>query len=55
MKIPALEMRIIKGRMKDVWSAGDFGQIAKIIADEGNAFINRLDIKPGTKLLDVAC
>jgi ubiquinone/menaquinone biosynthesis C-methylase UbiE len=55
MKIPALEMRIIKGRMKDVWSAGDFGQIAKIIADEGNAFINRLDIKPDAKLLDVAC
>jgi len=55
MKIPALEMRIIKGRMKDVWSAGDFGQIAKIIADEGNAFINRLGIKPDTKVLDVAC
>lgn len=49
------EMQIIKGKMKEVWSAGDFGVIAKILEEEGKNFIKRLNIKPGTKLLDVAC
>lgn len=49
------EMRFIKERIKEVWSAGDFGVIAKIIEHEGRAFINRLSIWPGTTVLDVAC
>jgi SAM-dependent methyltransferase len=35
--------------------AGDFGQIAKKIAAGAEDFIARLELKPGTKLLDVAC
>jgi SAM-dependent methyltransferase len=49
------EMLVIKGKMKEVWSAGDFGVIAKIIEEEGKDFIKRLNIKPGSTLLDVAC
>jgi SAM-dependent methyltransferase len=49
------EMQVIKQSMQEVWAAGDFGVIAKIIEDEGSNFINRLDIKPGDKVLDIAC
>src|SRR3990167_5347611 len=49
------EMQFIKEKLKDVWSAGDFGVIAKIIDHEANVFINRLNIKPGSRVLDVAC
>jgi ubiquinone/menaquinone biosynthesis C-methylase UbiE len=49
------EMSAIKERLSDVWSAGDWGIIARIIEDEGRNFINRLGIKPGDNVLDVAC
>lgn len=49
------EMSLIKEKMKDAWSAGDFGVIAKIIEDEGRNFISRLNIKRGDRVLDVAC
>lgn len=49
------EMRFIKDRMKEVWSAGNFGEIAKIIEHEGHAFIERLNITPHSTVLDVAC
>jgi len=49
------EMRAIKDKMKAVWSAGDFGVIARIIEAEDTAFIHRLNIKPGSKVLDAAC
>ncbi|HEY3250128.1 MAG TPA: class I SAM-dependent methyltransferase [Ignavibacteria bacterium] len=49
------EMQAIKERMKAVWSAGDFGVVAQFIDHEGDMFIERLNIKPGSKVLDVAC
>lgn len=55
MKEPTFEMRFIKDRMKEAWSAGDFGVIAKLNVHEANAFIDRLGIEPGAKVLDVAC
>jgi SAM-dependent methyltransferase len=45
----------LKSGMKAVWMAGDFGQIATFSADEAENFVNRLGIKAGDKLLDVAC
>jgi ubiquinone/menaquinone biosynthesis C-methylase UbiE len=45
----------LKSRMKSMWMAGDFGQIATFSADEGEAFVRRIGIKPGAKVLDVAC
>lgn len=49
------DIKEIKEKMKATWSSGDFGVIAKIIEPEGEDFINRLNIKPGSKVLDVAC
>lgn len=41
--------------MKAVWMAGDFGQIANFTAGEAQSFVTRLELKPGMRLLDVAC
>jgi SAM-dependent methyltransferase len=49
------EMESLKTRLKSMWMAGDFGQVAKIIETGAEEFIARLAIKPGTRLLDVAC
>jgi len=35
--------------------AGDFGQIAGFVVGEEESFVARLNLKPGTLLLDVAC
>ncbi|MGH9502396.1 MAG: class I SAM-dependent methyltransferase [Terriglobales bacterium] len=45
----------LKQRMRASWMAGDFGEIAKLNAREGEGFIQRIKLKPGTKVLDVAC
>ena len=52
---PISEMDALKTRLRSTWIAGDFGQIAKFYVDDAAAFISRLGLKPGTKLLDVAC
>jgi len=49
------ELSALKTRLKATWIAGDFGQIAKYYASQAEDFIKRLDIKPGMKVLDVAC
>jgi ubiquinone/menaquinone biosynthesis C-methylase UbiE len=49
------EMDALKTRLRAIWIAGDFGQIAKYYTDEAEAFINRLNLRPGMKVLDVAC
>ncbi|HEU4507031.1 MAG TPA: class I SAM-dependent methyltransferase [Pyrinomonadaceae bacterium] len=49
------EMDALKTRLRATWIAGDFGQIAKYYTDEAEAFMNRLNLKPGMKVLDVAC
>jgi 2-polyprenyl-3-methyl-5-hydroxy-6-metoxy-1,4-benzoquinol methylase len=45
----------LKQRMRASWMAGDFGEIAKLNAGEAEGFVQRLNLKPGTKVLDVAC
>ena len=49
------EMDALKTKLRATWIAGDFGQIAKYYTDEAEDFINRLNLKPGMKVLDVAC
>jgi ubiquinone/menaquinone biosynthesis C-methylase UbiE len=49
------EMQYLKARLREIWSAGDFGVIARSIVTVGEEFVDRLDIKPGMKVLDVAC
>ena len=48
--IPALQTR-----MRDTWMAGDFGVIARYAEKEMEAFVSRLKLRPGTRVLDVAC
>src|ERR1700733_14002362 len=45
----------LKQRMRDTWRAGDFGQIARYSARSAEQFVDRLNIQPGTRVLDVAC
>ena len=49
------DLAALKAKMKAVWSAGDFGKIAEIIQDGAAEFVDRLDLKHGETLLDVAC
>src|SRR5271169_4772125 len=55
MAASPFHMQRIKDSMREVWMAGDFGMIAKNTACAAEAFIGRLDIPPGAKVLDVAC
>jgi SAM-dependent methyltransferase len=45
----------LKSGMKATWMSGDFGQIAAFTATEAANFIERIEIKAGNKVLDVAC
>ena len=49
------EMTALKTRLRATWIAGDFGQIARYYTGDAEDFINRLNLKPGMKVLDVAC
>ena len=49
------EMEALKGKLRTTWMAGDFGVIARMIEKGGYEFVDRLDIKPEMKVLDVAC
>lgn len=45
----------LKQRLRATWMAGDFGEIAKLNAGGAEDFIERIHLKPGAKVLDVAC
>lgn len=49
------EMESLKTRLKAMWMAGDFGQVAKVIEASAEEFVARLALKAGVRLLDVAC
>ena len=49
------EIDSLKQRLKSTWSAGDFGQIVKAYQPGAASFVSDLGIKPGQKILDVAC
>ncbi len=49
------EFESLKARLKETWKAGDFGQIAKHNEPAAQEFISRRMIKPGMRVLDVAC
>jgi len=48
-------METLKSRLRATWIAGDFGEIASSFAGGAANFVNDLGIKPGDKVLDVAC
>src|ERR1700677_3964309 len=52
---PEAELDQVKQRMRGAWMAGDFGQIARYSAKAAEAFVDRLNIPTGARVLDVAC
>lgn len=53
---PAVDgLERLKQRMRQSWMAGDFGQIARYTARCAAEFVDRLDIRSGARVLDVAC
>ncbi|GEP42962.1 class I SAM-dependent methyltransferase [Brevifollis gellanilyticus] len=53
VSIPNIE--VIKARQKITWESGDFGQIARTIENVAEEFMARQPLRPGMKVLDVAC
>jgi ubiquinone/menaquinone biosynthesis C-methylase UbiE len=49
------EMSTLKTRLKTIWESGDYGVFAKYLEKGALEFFDRLNIPPGTRLLDVAC
>jgi SAM-dependent methyltransferase len=45
----------LKARQKATWMAGNYARIAETTAPAANEFIARRHLKPGVRLLDVAC
>jgi SAM-dependent methyltransferase len=46
---------MIKAALTAGWISGDFGQIAQYDTAAGEAFVQRLALSPGERVLDVAC
>src|SRR5579863_5591534 len=55
MSSPGLPIDKIKAGMRATWMAGDFGVVAKTITKGAEAFVGRLAIPAGARVLDVAC
>jgi SAM-dependent methyltransferase len=53
--VPEIPIQRIKDSMRTTWMAGDFGVVAKTVAGSADAFIGRLSLPPGTRVLDIAC
>lgn len=51
----AVPIEKIKENMRAMWMAGDFGVVAKTVARSGEGFVEKLEIEPGMRVLDVAC
>jgi SAM-dependent methyltransferase len=49
------EMETLKTRLKATWMAGDYGRFAKFMESGAMDILARLNLKPGVRLLDVAC
>ena len=49
------EMETLKTKLKATWISGDFQKIAESFTDGAAEFVERLNLKPGMRVLDVAC
>lgn len=49
------EMDSLKARLKSIWTAGDYDRFSRFMEGGAREFYERLNIAPGSKLLDVAC
>ena len=48
-------MDALKTRLKSTWEAGDFSKVAEHIEGTAKDFVDRLELRPGMTVLDVAC
>jgi len=53
--VPSPDIHQLKANMRASWMAGDFGFVAKTVSGAAEAFIERLPITAGARILDVAC
>jgi SAM-dependent methyltransferase len=49
------DMEALKTRLKATWMSGDYGHFAKYLEPGALEFYDRLEVPPGTRMLDVAC
>lgn len=49
------ELEDLKSRLRATWMSGDFDRIAQLYEPGAAAFIERLALTPGARVLDVAC
>lgn len=45
----------VKTQLKSIWTAGDYDRFSRYMEGSAREFYERLDIAPGSQLLDVAC
>jgi SAM-dependent methyltransferase len=55
MGTTAPDISALKSKMREAWMAGDFGVIARYAEKTEEEFVERLQLAPGTRALDVAC
>jgi ubiquinone/menaquinone biosynthesis C-methylase UbiE len=51
----AVDAEALKARIKATWMAGDYARIASFTERTANEFIDRQQLKPNLRVLDVAC
>ena len=51
----AADLDGLKARVKTTWMAGDYSRIATFTEIAANEFIGRRGLRPGMRVLDVAC
>lgn len=49
------DFRSLKAKLKSTWEAGDYGVFATYLESGALEFFERLNLKAGTRLLDLAC
>jgi SAM-dependent methyltransferase len=48
-------LETLKNRLRDTWISGEYGRIARSFERGAEKFVERLGLKPGMRVLDVAC
>src|SRR5215470_9488935 len=52
---PGTEFDQLKTRLKTTWMTGDYDLFSRYMQKDAELFYGRLELAPGTRLLDVGC